>query len=158
MGFLLIFLLGCAVYAFDAVVDAFDAPKLSPEVETLVRTALEDNSWLSLTTEQEFRRYCESIYSEQMIESIAVSLFHFVQENNDWHTIAKVRSIEVINCSGERLQLQAVVDNLDIQLEDNVPREYVSGKGTYLVTVVKENNHYKIAGIEEVSSQEAGEH
>lgn len=143
LGFLL-------VLALDFGVNAFTEPVVPFEVQQLVITALEDNSWLSLKTEQDFRIYCESIYSEEMVEQMAASLFYFVQENNDWHTVAKVRSLRLTDRSPQCLTVQATVDNLDIQLsDDNLPQDYISGQASYLITVVKENNLYKIADIEE---------
>lgn len=143
LGFLLVFIL-------DFGVDAFTEPIIPSEAQQLIIAALEDNSWLSLKTEQDFRIYCESIYSEEIVERMAASLLYFVEVNNDWHTVAKVRNLRLINRSLHRLTIQAAVDNLDIRLSDNnLPQDYISGQTSYLITVVKEDNFYKIAAIEE---------
>ena len=147
LGFLLVFSLGFGGDAFS-----FSGQAAVPcEVQQLVTTALEDNSWLSLNTEQDFRTYCQSIYSEEMVEQMAASLLYFVQENNDWHTVVKVRNLQLVDKNPPCLTVQAEVDNLDIQFSrDNLPKDYLSQQATYLITVVKENNLYKIANIKEV--------
>lgn len=151
MTFLLIFALGFGV-------DAFNQPDLPPEVEELVTKGLEDNSWLSLATEQEFRDYCEPIYSDTMMEPMVASLMYFVRENNDWHTVARVRSIKVVDRCETELKVQAEVDHIDIRVSGvNLPEEYVSGQANYLVTVVKEDDVYKIAAIEEITNLENAE-
>lgn len=145
--FLVTFVLGFGVE--DIGVTAFEQPQLPKEAEKVVVTAIEDNSWLKLKTEQEFRNYCQGIYAEAIVEPMVASLVFFTAENNDWHTVSKVRNLEVIKADNTAMELEAEVEHLEICFsQESLPQDYVSGREALLITVIKENDGFKVAGIE----------
>lgn len=141
------FVLGFGVE--DIGVTAFEQPTLPKEAEKVVVTAIEDNSWLKLKTEQEFRIYCQEIYAEAMIEPMVASLVFFTAKNDDWHTVPKVRNLEVLKADQATMEVDAEVEYLEVcYSRENVPQDYVSGRESLLITVVEENHGFKVAGIE----------
>jgi hypothetical protein len=140
---------GVLVFGFmDFGIKAFAEPVIPPEAETLVVTALEDNSWLTLTTEQEFRTYCQAIYSERMIEPMVASFVFFVAENDDWHTETNVTDLKVLSAHNGTIEFLVKVEYVEIDFSpDNLPQDYVSGQDELLVSVIKENDTFKIDSL-----------
>lgn len=151
-GSLTAVLLGFGVMDFG--IKAFAEPVIPLEAEALVVTALEDNSWLTLTTEQEFRTYCQAIYSENMVEPMVASFVFFVTENNDWHTVTKVTDLKVLNSHNGTIEFLAQVEYVEIGFSrDNMPQDYVSGQDEFLVSVIKENDTFKIDSLASVEAK-----
>lgn len=128
-----------------------DGTAVPPQVENLIKSALEDSSWLSLSTEEELRTYCQSIYAAEMLDSMVASFLNFAANNSDWHSPVKVRSTTIVKANSTKMQLQVEVDYLDISFPpDNPPGYHVSGRGTFLVSVIKEKGLYKISSIQKL--------
>ncbi len=145
--FLLIFVPGFGVE--DLGVTAFEEPLIPEGAEKVVVTAIEDNSWLNLKTEQEFRIYCQGIYAEAMVEPMVASLVFFTAENNDWHTETKVKNLEVVKFGDATIEFLAEVEHLEISFSrENLPQNYIADRESYVITVIKENDGFKVAGIE----------
>ena len=135
-----------------SAVDKTEAPT---EVKQLVKEVLEDNSWLSLKTEQEFRTYCKSIYCEALVEHMTAVFLVYVAENQDWHTLVKVKTQEVVEGNSREMQVLAKVEYWDLKFEaDSKPAYYLSGEENFLLTVKQECGEYRIAGIKAAPSPE----
>lgn len=117
-------------------------------IEKLIRLALEDHSWLSLKTKKEMRAYCESIYSDELVDSMTAALLDFVAYNEDWHTEVKVKDIEINQSNFEK-----IVATVDLEYSDLVfggegkPSYKASKQETILVSVIRQPEGYRISGI-----------
>lgn len=149
----LIFILAVAlsVIFLNLKVDALEKTKVPPEVDNLIDKAFEDNSWLNLDSEEEFRNYCESIYCEEMAEHMVAALMFYVAENDDWHTLVKVGSTSMVKNTGTEMEVLAQVEYWDLKFStDNTPSYSLKEEEAHLISIRKENEMYKIAGIDKL--------
>lgn len=125
-----------------------DVMDCDTDTEKVVRKAFEDNSWLALSTEKEMRRYCESIYCPGKVNEMAEKLLEFTEGNSDWHTGAKVRSIEEVGCNGDELLVKVLIDYLELDFSETSKLSFVnSGEDCFMVSLEATENGYKIRGI-----------
>ena len=125
-----------------------DSIRCDSQSEKIIRRAFEDNSWLALSTKKELRAYCEAIYCPDAVNEMVAKLFKFIQGNSDWHTGARVRSINEIYRNNEEMQAKVSIEYIELGFSENSQLSFVlTGEDNFLVLLKKTEDGYKIKEI-----------
>ena len=121
---------------------------LESEVEKTIRKAFEDNSWLAFSTEKELKRYCETIYSPEIRDDMALRLLEFCEGNNDWHTAAEVCSIQEITRGADEIEVGISIQYFDLNFLHTGELTFAnSGRDDFIVLLTRKGDSFRIKRI-----------
>lgn len=109
------------------------------EIIDFIKKAVEDTSWLYVSSRQEMDRVLVAYYTGPLLLELSESTWNFISVPTDWDYVAKAENIKIIEISGNKAS--ACVDILE---NDSAAGVTLLIKAEYLM--IKTEDGWKIAG------------
>ncbi len=96
------------------------------EINSVIKGAVEDDSWLYLKTEDDIKELLGRYYDGDLLIKLSRDAWNFNSKSTDWYSRAKLVSVAVIEFSSDSATAEAV-----LEVEDVISGERQRGKAVY---------------------------
>ncbi len=95
------------------------------EINTLLRGALEDNSWMAASSVDELRLILGRYYTDPLLTELVNNTWEFISKPTDWYGQAKLENFEVIRYDSYETEVRAEISETDLIYGDKLRGEAI---------------------------------
>ncbi|GBF34950.1 hypothetical protein DCCM_4070 [Desulfocucumis palustris] len=103
------------------------------EINSVIKGAVEDDSWLYLKTEDEVKALLSKYYDGELLVKLTRDAWNFNRKSTDWYSRAKLVSVDVKEINPQSATAEAV-----LEVEDVISGARQRGKAVYTMNRGKE--------------------
>lgn len=100
----------------------------SDEITSVIKGAVEDDSWLYLKTEEDIEKLLSRYYDGDLLKKLTRDAWKFNSKSTDWYSRAKLVSVVVKEINSLNTTAEAI-----LEVEDVISGERQRGKAVYIL-------------------------
>lgn len=109
----------------------------SPEILSVVKGAVEDDSWLYARSKDEVKLILSNYYRGSLLDKLTEDVWNFIKEPTDWYSKASVKSCNMEYGDTGRAIVYAVIDVEDVLTGSRQ-------QGSAVFTLEKQNEGWRV--------------